>query len=89
MYVELHAHPFFSLLDGASFPEDLVARAAALGMPALTLTDYDAICGAVRFVQAAKAQGLRHKGNRRGVVGGATLRVTCKHTSGQDRPLEI
>ncbi|MBK9053438.1 MAG: DNA polymerase III subunit alpha [Chloroflexi bacterium] len=58
MYVELHAHSCFSLLDGASFPEDLVARAAALGMPALALTDHDAIYGAVRFVQAAKAQGI-------------------------------
>ena len=47
MYVELHAHSCFSLLDGASFPEDLVARAAALGMPPLALTDHDAICGVV------------------------------------------
>ncbi|MBK9055268.1 MAG: PHP domain-containing protein [Chloroflexi bacterium] len=72
---ELHAHSCFSLLDRASFPEDLVARAAALGMPALALTDYDAICGVVRFVQAAKAQGLPHKGNgERG--GGAVCDLT-------------
>ena len=30
-YVELHCHSNFSLLDGASHPEDLVARAAELG----------------------------------------------------------
>src|SRR5690606_27866421 len=58
-YVELHAHSSFSLLDGASSPEALVARAAALGMPALALTDHDAVYGAVRFVQAARAQGIR------------------------------
>ena len=27
-YVELHCHSNFSLLDGASHPEELVARAA-------------------------------------------------------------
>ncbi|MBK9053984.1 MAG: PHP domain-containing protein [Chloroflexi bacterium] len=37
----------------------MVARAAALGMSALALTDHDAIYGAVRFVQAAKAQGIQ------------------------------
>src|SRR5690606_17813468 len=57
-YVELHAHSYFSLLDGASSPEELVAQAAALGMPALALTDHDAVYGAVRFVQVARAQGI-------------------------------
>lgn len=59
MYAELHAHSCYSLLDGASFPEELVARAAALGMPALALTDHDAIYGAVRFVRAAQVQGIQ------------------------------
>ena len=45
-YVELHCHSNFSLLDGASHPEELVARAAALGMPALALTDHDAVYSA-------------------------------------------
>src|SRR5918995_2891225 len=53
-YVELHCHSVFSLLDGASEPEELVARAMALGMPALALTDHDDLGGAVRFAQAAR-----------------------------------
>ena len=53
-YVELHCHSVFSLLDGASEPEELVARAKALGMPALALTDHDDLGGAVRFAQAAR-----------------------------------
>jgi error-prone DNA polymerase len=57
--VELHCHSNFSLLDGASHPEELVARAAALGMPALALTDHDAVYGAPRFVGAAREHGLR------------------------------
>ena len=58
-YVELHCHSNFSLLDGASHPEALVAQAAALEMPALALTDHDAVYGAVRFLQAAREQGVR------------------------------
>ncbi|MEW5956273.1 MAG: error-prone DNA polymerase [Chloroflexota bacterium] len=59
MYVELHCHSYFSLLDGASSPEELVARAAELGMPTLALTDHDGVYGAVRFAEAAQAAGIR------------------------------
>ena len=58
-YIELHAHSNFSLLDGASHPEELVACAAELGMDALALTDHDAVYGAMRFVEAAHAAGVR------------------------------
>src|SRR5262245_40159334 len=58
-YIELLTHSNFSLLDGASHPEDLVQRAAELGMKALALTDHNAVYGAIRFVQAAQAQGIR------------------------------
>ena len=56
-YVELHCHSSFSLLDGASTPEALIARAGDLGMDALALTDHDALYGAVPFVTAAHARG--------------------------------
>src|SRR5579859_6687467 len=58
-YVELHCHSNFSLLDGASHPEDLVQRAFELGMTALALTDHDAVYGAVRFVEAARTCGVK------------------------------
>ncbi|MFZ9449142.1 MAG: PHP domain-containing protein, partial [Alphaproteobacteria bacterium] len=57
-YAELHCHSTFSLLDGASEPEALVARAQALGFHALALTDHDDVGGAVRFATAARAAGL-------------------------------
>jgi len=57
-YVELHCHSYFSLLDGASSPEDLLLRASELGMPALALVDHDAVYGAVRFSQAANQAGI-------------------------------
>jgi DNA polymerase III alpha subunit len=55
----LHCHSNFSLLDGASHPEELVARAGELGMPALALTDHDGLYGAIRFHKAAKASGIK------------------------------
>jgi error-prone DNA polymerase len=57
-YVELHCHSAFSLLDGAASPEALAQRAAALGLPALALTDHDDLGGAIRFAQAAHAAGI-------------------------------
>ena len=58
-YFELHCHSNFSLLDGASHPEELAARAAELGMDTLALTDHDAVYGAMCFVEAARAAGVR------------------------------
>ncbi|HEV8394541.1 MAG TPA: error-prone DNA polymerase [Vicinamibacterales bacterium] len=59
MYVELHAASAFSFLQGASLPEALVERAAALGYPALALLDADGVYGAPRFHKAATRAGLR------------------------------
>jgi error-prone DNA polymerase len=53
-YVELHAASAFSFLEGASQPDDLVERAAAIEMPALALTDRNGLYGSVRFHTAAK-----------------------------------
>jgi len=59
MYIELHTASAFSFLDGASTPEALVDRAAALDYPALALLDRDGVYGAPRFHQAATAAGIR------------------------------
>ena len=58
-YVELHAHSCFSLLDGASFPDELVATAVELGLPALALTDHDNLHAALDFANIANAAGLQ------------------------------
>jgi error-prone DNA polymerase len=59
LYSELHVHSGFSLLDGASEPEELVARAAAVGMEALALTDHNGVYAVPRFVRACREQGVR------------------------------
>ena len=58
-YIELHTASAFSFLQGASLPEALVDRAAALGYPALALLDRDGVYGAPRFHKAALAAGVR------------------------------
>ncbi|OGO58870.1 MAG: hypothetical protein A2V85_01890 [Chloroflexi bacterium RBG_16_72_14] len=57
-FAELHCHSHFSFLDGASAPDDLVARAVELGLAGLAVTDHQGLYGAVRFSTAAEAAGL-------------------------------
>jgi error-prone DNA polymerase len=57
--IHLHTHSNFSFLDGASPPDRLVKRAAELEMPAIALTDHHGLYGAVRFLHAAKAAGIK------------------------------
>ena len=52
-YCELHAHTNFSFLDGATHPEELIARAAQLALPALAITDHAGLYAAVRAWKAA------------------------------------
>jgi len=44
-YAPLWCKSYYSFLEGASSPEDLVARASQLGLPALGLTDRDGVYG--------------------------------------------
>ncbi len=58
-YVELRCRSAFSFLQGASLPEDLVHRAAALGYDAIAIGDRDGVYGAPRAFAAARAAGVR------------------------------
>jgi error-prone DNA polymerase len=53
-YAELHCRSNFSFLDGASHPEELVRRAAALGYEALAITDRLTLAGVVRAHAAVR-----------------------------------
>jgi error-prone DNA polymerase len=59
VYAELVCRSNFSFLQGASHPEELVARAKELGLAALALTDRDGLYGAVKAHLAARQAGLR------------------------------
>jgi DNA polymerase-3 subunit alpha len=58
-FVHLHLHSQYSLLDGAIKIDPLMARARALGMPAVALSDHGNLFGAVEFYGKARAAGLR------------------------------
>ena len=58
-FVHLHVHSEYSLLDGAIRMEQLVKKAASLGMPALGLTDHGSLFGAVDFYQSAESVGIK------------------------------
>ncbi len=58
-YAELHCASAFSFLEGASLPEDLVARAAELGLETVALIDRNTVSGAPRFWKAARDAGIR------------------------------
>jgi DNA polymerase III subunit alpha len=58
-FVHLHLHTDYSMLDGACDVEKLCRRAKELGMPAVAMTDHGNIFGAVHFVNAAKAAGIK------------------------------
>ena len=57
-YSELHCASAFSFLRAGSSVEALAARAAALGMSALALTDHMTLAGVVRFQAACVAASI-------------------------------
>ena len=82
-YVELHCHSAYSFLDGASHPEELVARAAELGYEALALTDHDGVYGSLEFAYAAKFAGLRPiTGAEVTLAGGSHITLLCESGKG-------
>ncbi len=82
-YVELHAHSAYSFLDGASQPEELVARAAELGYETLALTDHDGVYGSLEFAQAAKHFGVRPiTGAEVTLAGGAHVTLLVESAAG-------
>ena len=59
MYVHLHVHSEYSLLDGACRIEQLVSRAKELGQSAVAITDHGVMYGAVAFYKACRAAGVK------------------------------
>jgi len=58
-FVHLHTHSEYSLLDGLTRLEDIVAKAKSLKMPAVALTDHGSLYGAFKFQQLAQEAGIK------------------------------
>lgn len=59
LFVHLHNHSNYSLLDGLSRLDEMVAKAKKLGMPALALTDHGNLYGAIEFYKACEKAGIK------------------------------
>ena len=58
-FVHLHLHSEFSLLDGLGRINELAEQGSQLGFDAMAITDHGALYGAVAFVQAVAAKGIK------------------------------
>ncbi len=58
-FTHLHTHSHYSLLDGLSKIDELVAKAKESGMEAMALTDHGVMYGAIEFYKKAKKAGLK------------------------------
>jgi DNA polymerase-3 subunit alpha len=58
-FVHLHVHTEYSLLDGACRIEELVVRAAQLGMDAVAMTDHGVMYGTIQFYRACQKHRVR------------------------------
>ena len=84
-YVPLWVKSNFSFLQGASHPEELIAEARQLGLPALALTDRDGVHGIVRAHVAAREHGQR-------LLVGAQVSAVADmrlHTLARDQPWTV
>ncbi|MDP2629753.1 MAG: DNA polymerase III subunit alpha [Candidatus Harrisonbacteria bacterium] len=58
-FVHLHTHTHYSLLDGMSKIDELVAKAKEFKMDALAITDHGNLYGAIEFYKACKEAGIK------------------------------
>ncbi len=89
-YAELHARSNFSFLDAGSHPEELVDRAADLGIAALAIADADGLYGAVRFARRARERALPGIiGARLHAPGGIPVLLLVEEARGYHRLCEL
>jgi len=88
-YAELCVTSNFTFLTGASHPEELVTRAAELGLSAIAITDRNSVAGVVRAFSALKELArLRDEARTMAAEAGPTIRSqrVTDHSSRQTVP---
>ncbi|MFH0891892.1 MAG: DNA polymerase III subunit alpha, partial [Candidatus Falkowbacteria bacterium] len=58
-FVHLHVHTHYSLLDGLTKIDELIAAAKKDGAPAVAMTDHGVMYGAIEFYQKCKKAGIK------------------------------
>jgi len=79
-FVHLHVHSDYSLLDSCATLDKLVAKAKALNMPALALTDHGNMFGALNFEKLCHVNGINP------IVGEEFYVAYGSHTEKNDVP---
>lgn len=74
MFVHLHNHTYFSLLDAAASPDKLIQAAVQDGQRALAITDHGVMFGCFEFYKKAKKAGVKP------IVGVEAYIAIRKHT---------
>ena len=59
MFIHLHTHSHYSLLDGLGTIDQLIARTKQQGASALALTDHGVMYGAIEFYQKCQKAGIK------------------------------
>jgi DNA polymerase-3 subunit alpha len=76
-FTHLHVHTEYSMLDGAARLDDLVAKAAADGQPALGITDHGNMYGVLDFYKECRKQDIKP------IIG---MEAYMAHDKRQERP---
>lgn len=58
-FIHLRVHSDYSMIDGLAKTGPLVKKVAAMGMPALAITDFTNLCGLVKFYGATHGAGIK------------------------------
>ena len=69
-FVHLRVHSDYSMIDGLAKTAPLVKKAAALGMPALAITDFTNLCGLVKVLRSGTWRRIKP-------IVGADFNVQC------------
>ena len=59
MFVHLRLHTEFSVVDGTNRIDEVVKAAALDGQPALAITDFNNLFGAIKFYKEARGKGVK------------------------------
>ena len=83
MYVPLWCKTNFSFLEGASHPEEVVERAAQLGLPAIAITDRNGVYGMVRAFDESRKHGVKLiTGSQVSLMDGSSLVLLAQNRAG-------
>ena len=99
LFVHLHVHTEYSMLDGAARIDELFRDRRGMGMPAIATTDHGYVFGAYEFWKKAKKHGVKPiigveayltpgtapSGHRRGSSGATAAAATTSPAAARTR----